>query len=158
MDWRVVTTSLAGHADKVFICDPATGDLYNNDESFVLRVKFTLIAAAIPFYTLGQMSYHLYTLVDGKIGESLWNIVSDVIFGISVLFAVIAGMASPLEGRKLEAIIEKQWQGGVSKHLDCRFLPLGEAQASYLAYCFQTCGNIRDQGTTLRLAPALPAS
>ena len=140
---------------KTFICDRPSGDLYNNDDSPTLRTKFSLIALAIPFYTIGNMGYHVYTLVEGKIMESLWNIVSDAIYGISVLFSVLSGMASPLEGRKLEAIVENHWQKGISKHQDCRILPNGQSQACYLAYCFQTCGNIKDRGTTIvQPAPA----
>ncbi len=137
---------------RPFVCDSSSGDLYNNDDFLTLRVKFSLIALTIPYYTIGNMGYHVYTLVEGKITESLWDIVSDAIYGIAVLFSVLSGMVSPLEGRKLEAIVENHWQKGVSKHQDCRIVQNG--QACYLAYCFQTCGNINDRGTIRQLTPA----
>ncbi len=162
MSWGEVTLRRREREIEVnreFTCHPESGDLYRSEPSWSLRIKFCLVAIAIPFYTAGHIGHHVYThLSSCDMKGCLWNVVSDIIYGISVFFAVLSGMAYPLVGRELEGLIENRWQGGVSNHLDYRRLALVEAQSFYLAYCFQKCGNIKDPGTTAVFRPAQSAS
>ena len=154
MSWSAVTLQ-RGSKYSNFQPGPCNGRLcISAMHGIVISLNLSGSRQVFLFILLDIWGDHIYALCEGKITESLWKIVCDIIYGISVIFALLNGITNPFDVQKLEAIIEKDWEGGVSKHLDRSKVPESEAKAYYLAYCFQPSGNIRDEGTTVVFHPA----
>jgi hypothetical protein len=156
-----------------YLADVATGDLYWADSRCVVAAKCLAIQFFNPLYTLGKMTWHLGHLpvaaLKGRaLSWDLWQLVRSPLYGVAVQLTALYGILCPYEGRKREAQVEFAWQGGVSYREDFRktkypkevsgweacWRGAHDAQAFYLAYCFQVRGNLRDPHIILRREPA----
>ncbi len=149
MSWNTIITQ-KGNTSKQWTLDLDTGDYYNPDSNGVLRAKCIAICVGMPIYAGVYIASSIYEVMKGEIVEGLKNIVHSAMYAISVIFAASAGLINPLQGRKLEAIIENHWQKGLSRHVDFGLEQRTNGpQAHYLAICFQPIRNIRESGTIL---------
>lgn len=126
-----------------YICDRATGDLYLNEESYVVAGKCLAMAFATPVYTLATMAWHLgkipfdihhFLFQQNQPGRSLLELPISVatslfdaakapLFGCAVELSSLYGVLKPYHGRKIEAALEHGWQKGASYREDFRKIP-----------------------------------
>ena len=98
----------------------------------------------------------------------IWTVVRAPIFAVGVMFAAICGLFSPMQGRKWVAAVEHEWHDRVSHKMDLRYegvphkndhekamddlMGIVGGKFFFLAYCFQTLGNVNDPRIT-RIEP-----
>ncbi len=96
--------------------------------------------------------------IPGIIGDGLFEVVKAQLFGFGAEIVSLCGIIKPYRCRKIEALIESAWHGGVSYKEDFRKIPKrpGEncleafvkdvqlMRPFYLAHCFQVRGNVND--------------
>jgi hypothetical protein len=178
-----------------YIEDVRTGEMYLDEEAWIVSIKCALVALGMPFYTVGKMTWHAFKtpieiaavasniLVEAGrnfsqcrfyegfanlrnacivlpevFGNGLYEIVKAPIFGFWAILTGLYGIPKPYHGRKIEAIIERAWENGISFKDDFRNIPPREGEGCleafakdimqtrpfYLAYCFQVRDNTRD--------------
>lgn len=95
---------------------------------------------------LTMMSSYLKKIVcdiPSTVAKRVIDCMSHFFFASIVLASAAYGLVSTYEGRKWESLIEVAWSGASFKK-DLRFLGVWDAQACYLAHCFQLRGNMND--------------
>lgn len=144
----------SGNKTASFPYCPKTGEIYNQDPEFLIRIKgFLLLAVGTPVVTAIRTVYHTvmtalhlvliqpYQLLDGRVSlseafdtlkDSFLDILRPAFYGIGLLFAALYTILSPLDGRQaygsLERILNRQED---DPHPDTKF---------YMAPCFQRLG------------------
>lgn len=92
------------------------------------------------------------------IGADLWDVVRAPFYGLAMMFSALYGIYDPYVGREYEARVEHALMHNISYKEDFRtkkreavkncwpefIYGIQNAQAFYLAYCFQIRGNIND--------------
>ncbi len=84
--------------------------------SIVYNVIRTVV---IPFFILGNMcgnNAHSYGLRDipREMGNSIERIVKAPFYAVAVIYAALYGLIDPLNGRKLGALLEREWNEGLT--------------------------------------------
>lgn len=79
----------------------------------------------IPFYILGCMAFQIEFEGDGRftfsdIPKQLWFSIQQIVkapfYGMAHIYAMLYSFLDPLNGRKLGALIEKEWNGDIERH------------------------------------------
>lgn len=135
--------------DYHYIVDNATGEVYNNDPDLLIRFKCLLLTAFTPIAAIARVIYHLartiffcfaipIAITRGKIsydeglkllGESAFDILRPLWYGLCNMGAALTGIFLPLEGRKYYALFERT--------LNRQENEIHTSQKFYLAICAQ---------------------
>lgn len=166
-------------SQKSYVVNTQTGALYWDEDQSLIAWKCFKVFCGAPFYIAGIMAWNFgkafieplriglahreVVEIPKAVALDLWDVVRAPIYGLGMMLTALYGICDPYTGREYEATVENALMHEVSYKEDFRnkkreevpdcwpelIYGIQNAQAFYLAYCFQIRGNINDPRITI---------
>lgn len=159
-----------------YIVDSKTGDLYLDEDWYVITFKCFCILLINPIFSTLTALWELSRLAvltkrtierlseqnDGEprkelvdnLLKAVFDVVKIPVFSSGIELAAFYGIFHPYQGRRMGAAIESAWHGGIDYKVgelasECSADDLVENRPFYLARCFQKRGNLNQERVVL---------